>query len=522
MNILLQTEGAYPFVKGGGVSTWSEIMCNQLVDRVNFTIYALLGNPYYDVQYDLPSNIKSILKIPLWGSELPIAYYEPERLFSSIASEKEFTHEAAVHEQFLPLFDQFMDCLTRPHSSNPEKVGILLYRFWQYFNRYSYKDTLRDQRVWEKFSGKIHDFYSADVLGRKVDSFNLLNATFGMRWLYHYLMPLDVGVPRVDVSHSTSSGFPAIASIIGKFEHGTPSVISDHGVFIRERIKGINASEDIGYFSKKMLINLSVIIAKAAYHYADVICPVTKSHSTWELRFGGSDDKIRPIINGVDINKFKPLNEADKISYERPTVVALANLFPLKGIETMIKTCRRVREDIPEVQFLLYGDTTVDEEYTQKCKKLVKELNLEHHFYIKGFHDNPTEVYNKGDISILTSISEGAPYTVLESMSCGCPVVATDVGGVREVLERCGIICRSGAVEELAEGVTKLLKDDLFRKVLGEESRRIVLSNFTAKKTVDAYYEEYRKLVHKPRVPLKTRLKDSYSFQKNGVNHNYA
>ncbi|MDX1638291.1 MAG: DUF3492 domain-containing protein, partial [Balneolaceae bacterium] len=282
LRVLLLTEGAYPYVKGGGVSTWAEMMCNRLEDRVDFLMQCYVGNPYMELQYDLPANIKSVTKVPLWGSEFPIAYYQPERMFSSIASEQEFTGAEQVEEEFLPHFESLLELLVDPYSASGAETGLLIYRLWDYFNSHSYKDTLRRESVWHTFREKLTDFYSQSAATRKVDSFNLLNATFGMRWLYHYLMPLDVDVPEVDLIHSASAGFTTIAGIVGKFRYGTPFVVSDHGVYIRERIKGINEDEGMGYYSKKLLINLSMLVTKAAYHYADVICPVASTHRDWE------------------------------------------------------------------------------------------------------------------------------------------------------------------------------------------------------------------------------------------------
>ena len=116
-------------------------------------------------------------------------------------------------------------------------------------------------------------------------------------------------------------------------------------------------------------------------------------------------------------------------------------------------------------------------------------------------------IFNEGDISILTSISEGFPYTVIESMSCGRPVVATDVGGIKDALEDCGILCKPRSPEEIAEGVVTLLEDTDLRIELGNKSREKVLLNFTTDRSVKNYLESYKKLAAKPRIPLKENIK---------------
>ena len=116
-------------------------------------------------------------------------------------------------------------------------------------------------------------------------------------------------------------------------------------------------------------------------------------------------------------------------------------------------------------------------------------------------------VFNEGDISILTSISEGFPYTVIESMSCQRPVVATDVGGIKDALEGCGILCKPRDPRAIADGVIKLLSDTNLRIELGKKSREKVLLNFTTKRSVDSYYDSYLKLMSQPKNPLKNKVK---------------
>ena len=242
------------------------------------------------------------------------------------------------------------------------------------------------------------------------------------------------------------------------------------------------------------------------YHTADQISPVTTANQKWEERFEAKPENIIPIYNGVDTDLFKPIAKPSKTE-GIPTVIAVAQVFPLKDIETMIRTCKVVRKTIPNVQFTVYGSLDVDPEYVETCRDLIKELELEDNFTFGGFHNNPSMIFNEGDISILTSISEGFPYTVIESMSCGRPVVATDVGGIKDALEGCGILCKPRDPEEIAAGVVTLLEDTALRIELGNKSREKVLLNFTTDRSVKNYLSSYKELASKPRIPLKATVK---------------
>lgn len=497
--ILFSTEGSYPY-SGGGVSTWSHILCNELKDDVDFQLLAITGNPYVESRYRLPVNIKKIIHIPLWGVDEPSDYYDSDRPFSYQVSKKARTTRENIRKYFFPLFVDFVECLFNPYD-DPKKISDVIYGFWKFFTYFDYKQTMREPLVWLHFKNSLIEKFE-DNRELDIENPRVFDMTFGMRWLYHFLMPMAAPVAKeIDVCHATLAGFPALSSIAAKYEYGTASLVTDHGVYMRERLINVGRA-DMPYFSKKLLVDLSTLVTRAVYSTADQISPVTTANQKWEMRFEAPEDKIIPIYNGVDTDLFKPTPKPMS-TRGKPTVIAVAQVFPLKDIETMIRAADLVRKEIPEVQFILYGSLDVDKQYVQDCRDLIKELKLGDTFTFGGFHDQPSEIFNEGDISVLTSISEGFPYTVIESMSCGRPVVATDVGGIKDALEGCGILCKPRDPRDIANGILKLLNDDSLRIELGKKARDKVLLTFTTEKSVDAYRESYFRLAELDTEPLK-------------------
>ncbi len=491
-SILFETEGTYPFV-GGGVSTWADILVNNLKD-FDFYIYAVTGMPYMEYKYKLPENVKLVRQIPLWGSEEPFEDIFFEIPFSSIYIRKTKVNERVVLRKFIPIFIEFLSSLMNPFS-DPEECAGYIWLMHRYFSEYDYKQTFRSFVVWQEFKRLVilkyfeeNPFLSEDEIPSVYD------LTLAMRWLYHYLMPLYVDVPEVDLSHATAAGFSGLPSVVAKMRDGTPLVVTDHGVFARERYIGIGSEKNLSFFAKKFLINLSILISKILYKLADKVLPVCQFNTTWEKIFGVEEGKIKIIYNGVDPEVFRPRPKPEK-TREFPTVVAAARVMPLKDIETMIKASAIVREEIPNVKFIVYGALDADPVYTKKCQLLIKELKLENTFILAGHHSKPSEIYNEGDISVLSSISEGFPYTVIESMACARPVVATDVGGVREALEGFGIVVKPRDPKALAEGVVKLLKDHELRETLGRRAREQVLAKFRIDMSVEQYRQVYNELI---------------------------
>ena len=499
--VLFETEGSYPY-SGGGVSTWAHILCTELKDKVDFYLLAITGNPFVESRYKLTPNVKKIIHIPLWGVEEPVDYYDSDKTFSFQINKKAQTTTEVVNELFMPLFRDFVYCLYNPFE-DPQKISDIIYGLWKYFDMYDYKITLKQESLWEEFKRYLLELFEEAAERNEIMELpKVFDLTFGMRWIYHFMMPIAVPIPKeIDITHATLAGFPALTSIAAKYEYGTPSIVTDHGVYMRERLINIGRA-DMPFFSKKLLVNLSTMITRAVYYTADQISPVTTANKKWELKFEAADANILPIYNGVDTEVFKPTPKPGHTK-DKPTVIAVAQVFPLKDIETMIRTCDIVRKEIPDVQFIVYGSLEVDKDYVKECRDLIKELGVGDFFTFGGFHNQPSMIFNEGDISILTSISEGFPYTVIESMSCGRPVVATDVGGIKDALEGCGILCKPRDPQDIANGVIKLLKDTNLRLELGRKSRERVLLTFTTEKSVDAYHNTYMNLVEEQKIPMK-------------------
>ena len=490
--VLLCTEGSYPYV-GGGVSTWCDILCRELAEY-EFITYALTGAPEVTLRFELPPNARRVTHLPLWGVSEPAESVLAHIPASELARRRHKTTYEAIRTEFAPLLRRLMrKVLARggPAQLHPIDDGRVMWEMWRYFRSHDWKLTWRSPVTWQVFTDSILAAYAgAGSHGEPAPESPSVGEMAGaLRWLYHYLTPLSAPVPDVDLVHSTIAGFPGLAGVIAKHERGTPMLVTEHGVWVRERYIAISAS-DFSLFEKRFLMDLSRYIAEINYASADVIAPVTNFNRRWELPSGVDPRRIETIFNGVDPGLFVPRRKPPE-TQGRPVVVAAARLFPLKDIETMIRAAVVVRQALPEVEFRVYGSLDADIPYVERCRALIAELGLEHTFKLAGHHSSPAELFAEGDISALSSISEAFPYTVLESMSCARPVVGTDVGGVREALEGFGIIVPPRDHVAFGEAVTLLLTDHRLRTELGRQAREWVLSRFRVGGSVQAYRRLY-------------------------------
>jgi glycosyltransferase involved in cell wall biosynthesis len=149
---------------------------------------------------------------------------------------------------------------------------------------------------------------------------------------------------------------------------------------------------------------------------------------------------------------------------------------------------------MPNVRCLIYGDS-ITLHYATRCANAVKEWQLEGNVKFMGVTSEPEKVYNAADVVAISSITEGLPLTACEAMACGKPVVAADVGGVREAVQGCGILAKSRNPYEMAQGIITLLKDERLRNELGAAALRKARSEFSVKKMISEYSTLYENLM---------------------------
>ncbi|WP_034887585.1 GT4 family glycosyltransferase PelF [Gillisia sp. Hel_I_29] len=494
--VMLVLEGTYPY-NGGGVSTWAHLLCSK-VQNVNFKLYSINANFENKPKYDLSPNITEVIQVPLWTPDEPYDYISYGDEYYKTVGKKEWTTTAVVEKNFVPLFSKLLN-LIYDENVDVKDLDEVFRALWLYFEDYDYKETMRSEPVWkayrEAISKNIVRDYSPDAA--------LIDITIGLRWIYRFLIPLAItDVPKCAIAHLTLSGFPVIPALIAHYKYGTKIMLTEHGVFIRERLLALNNSE-YPFFLKRLLIQFSEAIAKLAYYKSDAIVSVNQFNIKWEKMYGADPKKISIIYNGIDSEKFKPKPKPQHLQ-KIPTVVAAARIFELKDVLTMIRSCAVVKKEIPEILYLVYGDDKAVPEYTQTCLELIEELGVEENFRFMGPRNDSHEIFPEGDLSILTSISEGFPYTVIESMSCGVPVVSTDVGGVKEALdENSGYLCKPKNAEEIGLRIIELLQDNEKRLNMANHARQRVLDNFTISKFIQQYEDIYESLLQENIVESK-------------------
>lgn len=491
----MATEGTYPFM-GGGVSTWCHQICEGL-SKSEFRVFAVTGDTHLTWRYKRMPSVKEVYCVPMWPGEEPELYLRPGP-FSAVLQRRWLTTDARVQEGFVPPLRTLLREIFVGEVEIEELVSAIV-EMGVYLREYDFKAAMRSQATWLCFVEAIEQFCDTPAAQGCAEP-TIADITLCARWFYNMMMPIAAKPMKGTVFHATIASACALPGVIGRRHDGTSFVLTDHGVYLRERYIAIS-NTDFPQVQKRFLVGLAILFGRACYHVADIVSPVARFNSRWEIPFGCNPDKIRVIYNGVETDKFKPAPKPPE-RRSRPVAVAAARVFPLKDLETMIRGTDVARRKIPDLHTLAYGSLKADIPYVEKCRALIKELDVGDNFEFGGFHPDPYGIFIEGDISVLSSISEGFPYTVLEAMSSGIPCVATDVGGVREAVGDTGIVVPPKDPEAFGEAMVELLTQNERRKKLARASRDRVISEFTIAKQLANYQAVYDEL----HVATKERL----------------
>ena len=475
-------EGTYPYVTGG-VSTWADILVHEL-RNIDFVLIPIQMHPYVKLKFEIPPNVAQIINVPLWGTEEPIEYIR-EIDFARVYESKIRTRKSDAIKKLEPIMLLTLDHIFRK-KDDLDMLGDALYEFYEFFHTYDYYETFRDEKLWSVYRDYILEHYK-DI---KEDAPSVFDMVEGLRYLYRFFISLLPELPKAHIYHSSAAAFCGLSCVIAKKKFGSKFLLTEHGVYIREQYLAASRNK-MPYRTKEFMMGLITLISKLNFHFADVVSPVCNYNSRWEKKWGVKEEKIHTIYNGIDTTKFRKI-EMEKVE-DRPIVVMVARIDPLKDIETFIRTAHIVKEKIPDVLFKLYGPI-VDEKYYHTCKNLAKELNVENNFIFAGSTSSPEKAYNEGDVVMLTSISEAFPFVVIEAMACEKVVISSDVGGTKEVLEGYGFVIKPKDYNEFADKVIYMLENPEIAEEMGRDAREFILNGFTIEDMVDNYGRLYKSL----------------------------
>jgi glycosyltransferase involved in cell wall biosynthesis len=256
--------------------------------------------------------------------------------------------------------------------------------------------------------------------------------------------------PTIVHTHTAKAGF--VGRIAARLS-GVPIIVHTyHGNVFK------------GYFSPKktqMFIKIERLLAT----FTNRIIVLGEQQKQEILQLGiGVEKQYRIIPLGLDLSPFLQaeqlrgeLRKELGIAPEVPLVGIVARLVPIKAIDLLLQAVPKVLQVVPNARFLIVGDG----ELRGELEALAKQLNIQNSVIFTGFRSDLPRVNADLDCKVLCSLNEGLPVAVIEALAAARPVVATDVGSVKDLVVpgESGVLVPAQDVEALAQGIIEVLSN---------------------------------------------------------------
>ncbi len=251
-----------------------------------------------------------------------------------------------------------------------------------------------------------------------------------------------------------------------------------------------------------------------AYGKADLVTSLYEQARELQTEVGCPPEKIRIIPNGIRVEEFQDIPGKKEEDKGRINIGAMLRVTPVKDIITMIQAFGFAKEREPSLKLWIMGSWDEDQEYAKGCFELVQIMGVADVVFTGKI--KASEYYGRMDMTLLTSISEGQPLTILESFAAKKPVIATDVGncrglilGERDDFGAAGIVTRIMNVQDIAQAMVYLAHNEQVRLQMGENGYRRVKKGYQFRHMQDAYKKIYREFAEDMKLEWKEPQTDS-------------
>ena len=230
--------------------------------------------------------------------------------------------------------------------------------------------------------------------------------------------------------------------------------------------------------------------------FADWAVPNSLAGSEYLIQRGIKPGRIRVIYNGINLGRLtadkegvEQVRQRLSLPLQGKVVGMMARLFPVKNHAAFLRAAALINKVMPDTRFALVGDGPL----RSYLEEFSLGLGLNSKVVFFGQQRDVGTYLSAFDIAVLTSESEGCSNSLLEAMALGKPVVATDVGGNREVVHHgeTGLLVPARSAEALAEAVISLLRDSEAATAMGRKARERVATQFSIERMVNEYQSLY-------------------------------
>ncbi len=467
MRICIVAEGCYPYVVGG-VSSWIHNLIKSFPNQ-EFIILTIVANRSYSgkFKYELPENVTELHELYLDDDEWQ---QKKKKRHSAKLNKKQYNALRGLILNQDIAWDVLFDLFARDDISIEDiLMGVEFYEIVLDCYNLMYPQIVFSDFLWTMRSIYLPLFFT-----------------------------LRMKVPKADLYHCIVTGYAGVLGSMAKHFHGSRMMVSEHGIYTREREEELIQADWVRGIYKDIWIDQFKKMSNLAYEKADVITSLFEHSHDLQIELGAPPQKLKITPNGVRVDMFADIPGKTEEDEGFFNVGAVLRVTPIKDINTMIQAFGYAKRKNPKLKLWIMGPWDEDEEYAQECFDLVDMMNIPDIVFTGRV--NVPDYLGRMDITILTSISEGQPLTILESYAAHKPVIATDVGNCSgliygegdDTFGQAGILTHIMNVDEIADAILTLAADDARRLQMGENGYNRVMSKYKLSDMQETYERIYK------------------------------
>ena len=470
MRICIIAEGCYPYVVGG-VSGWVHSII-QTFPKQEFILLTIIASRELSGKfaYELPENVTEVYELYLedadWGS---------------------------VNKRHKTRLNREEYHALRSLILNHEVEWDRVFDFFQ-----NHDLSINDLLMGEDFYHAVLDCYNLQYPDIVFSDF-----LWTMRSMYLPLfLAMSMEVPQADVYHAVATGYAGILGSMGKHLHNGQLILSEHGIYTREREEELIKAQWVQRLYKKIWIQQFKKMSQVAYDKADLVTSLYQHARELQVELGCPKEKTMVTPNGINYKRLEKLSGVPPEQSGYIHVGAILRVAPIKDVKTMIQAFSYAKKRYPRLKLWIMGPYEEDPEYAAECFKMVETMGLLDVEFTGRIQI--TDYLGWMDMTILTSISEGQPLTILESFAAHVPVIATDVGNCRGLLYgeddefgRAGILTHIMNIEEIANAMVYLAENPEERRQMANAGYQRLLRKYKIEDMKKTYVGIYREAAHR-------------------------
>ena len=476
MRVCFVAEGCYPYVVGG-VSSWIHSMIRSF-PNIEFVILTIVADRSMRGKfvYELPENVTEVYEIYIndvdWDKRA-----EKGRRIKLSKSEYDAIRSLVLNQsvQWNALFDMFQH------------------------KRFSLDDLLMSRDFLE-ITKEYYDLRYSQIV--------FTDFLWTMRSIFLPLFTvMKSEIPKADIFHCVATGYSGILGCMAKYMYNCKLIVSEHGIYTREREEELIEADWVDGVYKNIWAEQFKKMSLAAYLNSDVITSLFGHARELQIELGCPAEKAIITPNGIETSRFEELTGRQPEDEGAINVGAVLRVTPIKDLKTMILAFYYAKQQCSRLKLWIMGPADEDPEYAQECFDLVNALGAKDVIFTGRI--NVREYLGRMDMTILTSISEGQPLTILESFAARKPVIATNVGNCRELIYgeegdhygNAGILTHIMDVGEISAAILTLANNPELCAQMGENGYHRVVNRYQLSQMQQRYRELYMKFAEQKDIP---------------------